>query len=174
MITIVVDVETTGLLQPSVADIAKQPRIIELAVARIDRGSVVAERSWLISPGEPLSAEIVKITGITDEMLKGKPNFAAVLPDIKQAFAGADMLVAHNAPFDTGCLTYELRRAACDDFPWPPETMCTVQEYVHEFGYRPKLTELYFKKIGKELKQEHRALGDVMALVEILFKEKLL
>jgi DNA polymerase III epsilon subunit family exonuclease len=176
VIAAIIDTETTGLTLPSAADIAKQPRIIELAVARVDADThkVVSTHEWLIWPEQDVSAEITKITGITNDMLKGKPQFRQVLGEIEEAFGGADLLIAHNAPFDVSCLQYELDRCARTCFPWPKETICTVQEYYHIEGRRLKLTELYLKKVGRELHQSHRALDDVLALVEILIADGVL
>ena len=171
MRAIVFDTETTGLTVPSASDLSKQPRIIELACAVIEDNKIVSEHSWMIWPEQDVSAEITKITGITNEMLKGKPLFRQVLGEVEEVFGGSDFLIAHNAPFDTALLTYELQRCARTGFPWPKETICTVQEYIHLFGYRPKLTELYEKIIGRPLLQTHRALDDVNALCEIVIKE---
>jgi DNA polymerase III epsilon subunit family exonuclease len=177
MSALVIDCETTGLTMPGLADLSKQPRIIEFAAARIEKGKIKKKATWLIYPGEQITDEITRITGITNAMLKGKPRFPEVLPDIVKAFKGVELLIAHNAPFDCACLKYELQRAGimktASDYPawWPEEVMCTVQEYKHEFGHRPKLTDLYMKKIGKPLDQKHRAIEDVLALVEILIKD---
>lgn len=180
MKALIIDCETTGLTMPGLADLSRQPKIIEFAAARIERGKVKAKLSQLIYPGEKITPEITRITGIDDKMLKGKPMFPAVLPDIVKIFAGIDILIAHNAPFDCACLGYEMKRCgAVENVPnwypkwWPENVMCTVQEYRHEFGYRPKLTELYERKIGKKLDQKHRALDDVLALAEIVIAEKL-
>lgn len=173
MISAIIDCETTGLTLPSVSELHKQPRVIEFACARIEDGRVVAEHEWLIWPGEDITAEITKITGITNDMLAGKPRFEEAAEEIAASMRFADQLIAHNAPFDVACLSYELQRCGYEDFPWPTETLCSVQEFVHEFGRRPKLTELYERKLGKPLAQTHRALDDVRALVEILVKEGL-
>ena len=165
------DTETTGLVAPSVQDIAKQPRIIEFGLAIVD-GDQTYEYNWLIDPEEDITAEITKITGITNEMLEGKLKFREVLDEIEEAFAGTEMLIAHNAPFDVSMLHYELQRCGRTGFPWPAITVCTVQEYQHEFGHRPKLTDLYERKLGRPLAQTHRALDDVLALVEILKHEQ--
>lgn len=178
---LVFDTETTGLTLPGLADLSKQPHIIEFAAVRIEKGKVKKKYEWLIYPGKEVSAEITKITGITNEMLRGKPRFKDVLPDIVKAFKGITTLIAHNAPFDCACLGYELERAGVAtraDFTsqlawWPETVICTVQEYRHEFGHRPKLSDLYERKMGVPLKQEHRAMSDVRALAEIVIKEKL-
>jgi DNA polymerase-3 subunit epsilon len=174
MISLVFDTETTGLPLPSIAPLEKQPKIIELAIQRFEDGKLISKLEWLINPGEPLTEEIVKITGITDADLEGKPSFKDLLEEIKTAFAGADFLYAHNAWFDTSLMNFELSRIECTDFPWPTETVCTVAAFQHLFGRRAKLIELYHKILDKELFQKHRAQSDVDALVEILLHEGLL
>lgn len=171
---IIFDTETTGLLLPSNAPLDAQPQIIELGAVLCDGNGVRAELSQLIDPGQPLPAEITKITGIRDEDLAGKPTFAEFLPALKLFFADADFLICHNAPFDSGMLRNELQRADCEDFPWPKEILCTAQEYAARFGRRPRMNQLYERIIGKPLAQTHRALDDARALHEILVKDGLL
>lgn len=174
MISIVLDTETTGLPLPSSAPLEKQPKIIELALSKLQDGVILEKMSWLINPEQPITAEITKITGLKDEDLVGQPNFEATLPWIVSAFEGVDVLIAHNLPFDRGMLQFDLRRCnKLEDFPWPLQEFCTVQEFRHLFGYRPKLTQLYEKIVGRPLAQTHRAMDDVDALVEILLETKM-
>lgn len=170
---IVLDTETTGLLLPKTAPIEKQPRIIELAFVRVRDGEIVSEHEWLIHPEQEITAEITKITGIKNEDLIGKPKFADLVTEIAEAMKDAATFIAHNAPFDSKMVKNELTRiGAIETFPFPAETVCTIQEYRHEYGRRMKLTELYEKKLGKSLAQTHRALDDVKALVEVLIADK--
>ena len=169
--TLVYDTETTGLLKPEVDDLSKQPKIIEFALCELDRSyNAVAKHSWLINPGELITEEITKITGLTNDDLKDKPSFIEVLPEIAAVFRRGDRVVAHNNPFDHGMLVNELKRLGLDHkFPYPMEWVCTVQlaqELI--YGRRAKMTELYETATGHPLAQTHRALDDVMALVEIL------
>lgn len=172
MLAIVFDTETTGLLLPSTVPLEKQPKIIELGLIVADDGKIIKEFDWLINPGCEISAEITKITGIKNEDLVGKSSFKELLPDIKEAFSGCEIGIAHNAPFDVGMLKNELKRAGCDDFPWPADIVCTVAEYLPQFGKRPKLTALYEKVMGKPLAQTHRASDDAKALFEVLDKDE--
>lgn len=172
MKAIIFDTETTGLLLPSSAPVEKQPKIIELGAIAVSESGILGELSQLLSPGQEITAEITKITGITNEDLVGKPTFAEFLPQLKEFFAGSDMLICHNAPFDTGMLKNDLIRAACEDFPWPNTIICTAQEYTHVVGKRPSLKVLYKHIIGEELAQTHRALDDVMAVYAVLQKDK--
>lgn len=174
---LVFDTETTGLnLHPDAAP-HLQPKMIEFGgvLMSLRTGEITAEYSELIYPGQPLSAEIVKITGITDDKLRGMPMFADRLPFLRATFAKAEAVVAHNLPFDKAILYGELTRATGDpsDFPWPARQYCTVGIYREEYGFNPKLTKLYEDKLGKPLAQKHRALDDVLAMVEIIQHERL-
>jgi DNA polymerase-3 subunit epsilon len=91
------DIETTGLDR-------NVDRVIEIATRpfhyRSDTGEIVsidAGYSGLEDPGVPLTPEIVKITGITGELLRGqKIDWNRV----GELIAGADVIVAHHARFD--------------------------------------------------------------------------
>jgi len=171
MKAVIFDTETTGLLLPSTAPIEKQPKIIELGAVAVNESGVIAELSQLINPGQEITAEITKITGITNKDLIDKPTFTEFLPRLKEFFSGSDTLICHNAPFDVGMLRNDLLRAGCNDFPWPADTLCTAQEYTAAMGKRPRLVELYERIIGRPLMQTHRALDDAMAVYEILLKD---
>ena len=172
---LVYDTETTGLTLHPNAEVRKQPRMIEFGAALLSSttGEVVDTWNVLINPGEPLPAIITKITGITDEDLKGAAPFAAALPAMRMMFERTTCVMAHNLPFDRAILRGELARLDVFDFPWPKTEVCTVGLYKDAWGRNPKLTELYESVMGKPLAQTHRALDDVMALVEIIQKEKL-
>ena len=104
----VVDLETTGG-SPGAS------RITEIGAVRVE-GLVVVDRfSMLVDPGRPIPPHITGITGIDDDMVRGAPAIAEALPAF-MAFAGADVLVAHNAPFDLRFLNYERRRLVGDYF----------------------------------------------------------
>jgi len=169
--TLVFDTETTGLLKPDVSDLSQQPSIIEFAVVEIDQSyNRLSEYTTLIHPGCDITPEITKITGITNDMLKGKPKFIDVLSEIAEVFFAKHRVMAHNLPFDWGMLTNELKRVGREfAFPYPPRQECTVQLAADLiFGRRAKMTELYQRVLGKPLAQTHRALDDVNALVEII------
>lgn len=170
---ILFDTETTGLLLPSKAPLDKQPRIIEVGCVKADEtGRVLAELEQTLDPQCAVSAEITKITGLKQSDVDGQPTFAQFLPQLRAFFAGADMMVCHNAPFDTGMLRNELARCGCTDFPWPKEIVCSVAEYIPLFGFRPSLKVLHKRIMGVELAQTHRGLDDVKALLALLAKDK--
>lgn len=168
------DTETTGLPKPKRVPLSHQPKIIEIGIVVYEGSRIIKELSQVLDPKEQISAEITKITGLTNSDLVGKPTFSEFLAELSPYFDGVDIMVAHNAKFDIEMLGNELNRLGEDvnrDFPWPPGIICSVQEYFHHFGFRPSLQKLYGKIIGVELEQTHRALDDAKALSEILIKD---
>lgn len=166
---IVFDTETTGLTLHPDAPLHKQPKIIELGAALLnEKGEVVETLSQLINPGEIITEEITRITGITNADLVDAPSFEQALPMLRQIFSEAFAVFAHNLPFDKAMLRNDLARINCLDFPWPLQEYCTVGIHKEFWGRNPKLTELYEFATGEPLPQTHRALDDVMALVRVV------
>lgn len=171
---VVFDTETTGLPLHPDAPLEKQPKIIELGAALLDfEGNVVDKFQQLLHPNEEVTELITKITGITNEQLVGQPKFVDVLPQLREFFDRAFAVFAHNLPFDKKLLMFDLSRAACEDFPWPSQEYCTIGLHRSIWGRNMKMTELYEHAVDKPLPQTHRALEDVMALVEIINALKL-
>ncbi|HEX7000091.1 MAG TPA: 3'-5' exonuclease [Trueperaceae bacterium] len=89
------DVETTGLMA--------HDRIIELALLVFhydESGSIVHVTEAfdrLEDPGRKLPSEIVSLTGITDDMVRGQRIHDE---EVARLLDGADLVVAHNAGFD--------------------------------------------------------------------------
>lgn len=90
---VVFDLETTGL------DPKDGNSIIEIGAVRVKNNQIIDRFDELIDPGMELSEEITRITSITNEMLKGQDNEENVVKRFI-AWAGDDILVAHNAKFD--------------------------------------------------------------------------
>ena len=90
---VVFDLETTGLY-PNSGD-----SMIEIGAVKISNGSIVDRFDELINPGKQLSEDIINITGINNEMLKGKRTEEEVLKDFMN-WVGNTPMVAHNAKFD--------------------------------------------------------------------------
>ncbi|NEA60135.1 3'-5' exonuclease [Streptomyces sp. SID13666] len=97
---LVVDVEGNG---------ATPPELVEVAILPITDGVLHAERrrEWLIRPAAPIPNHIVRIHGITNEALAGKPAWPEVAEDIRGAL-GQAWIVAHNASVEYKALTGHL------------------------------------------------------------------
>jgi DNA polymerase III epsilon subunit-like protein len=174
MIGCAMDWETTGLVLHPDTKIEKQPHGIEFAAVLFDdTGAILEEYEAIVDPGVEIEEVITKITGLTNEDLRGKPHVATILPDIARLFGKADVLIAHNLPFDMAITEMEFQRLkgfAGPDLVWPKHHLCTAQSWQEQWGKRPKLLELYEYVTGTPLAQTHRALDDVRALVEICIK----
>lgn len=95
---VVFDFETTGL------KVEEGHSIIEIGAVLLDlNNNNMVEFSELIDPNKALEPIITKLTGITDEMLKGKPSEEESIKRFKD-FIKDYPLVAHNADFDISFL----------------------------------------------------------------------
>jgi DNA polymerase-3 subunit epsilon len=154
---VLADVETTGLD-------CDRDEIIELAMVPFfytPKGEIVgvgAPFDGLRQPAVPISAEVTKLTGINDAMVAGK----SINPAQVAAFAGASLVIAHNAGFDRRFL--ERFCPALADNPWA----CSLNEvrWAEEGFESAKLAFLamssgfYYDK--------HRAVHDCHATIELL------
>lgn len=170
---IVFDTETTGLVEPEAARLESQPQIIEFAGIKLDDRTLeeVERLEFLCSIGKDLPFHIVKITGITDKMLKGKKTFAANYSNLVDFFKGEGTLVAHNASFDVDMIKFELMRMdKLLKFPWPEKHICTVESTIAIKGFRLSLTNLHEHLFEKGFPSAHRAMVDVEALTRCVIE----
>jgi DNA polymerase III subunit epsilon len=97
---VVFDLETTGLS-------AARDRICELGAVRVRALELVDSFQSLVNPRIALPEPVARLTGLREEQLREAPSVASVLERFL-AFAGDDLLVAHNARFDQRFLEREL------------------------------------------------------------------
>lgn len=108
---IVFDTETTGL-SPDKGD-----RLVEIgAVELINHLPTGKTYHQYINPERDVPEEVVKVHGLTEEFLKGYPNFAEIAGEFRE-FVGEDgILVAHNAPFDMGFINFEYKKLGYEPY----------------------------------------------------------
>ena len=94
---VVFDLETTGL-NPNSGD-----SIIEIGAVKFKNNEIIDRYDELINPGILLPEEIIRITGITDDMLRGKRSEKECVIDFMK-WVGNSIMVAHNARFDMSFL----------------------------------------------------------------------
>lgn len=150
------DVETTGLS-------AIACRVVELSGVAFRLGSDQCETfSSLVNPGQPIPAEVSRIHGIDDAMVKDAPLSAAVMSAFKQFIGPETILMAHNAAFDVEFVKIEMERAGIE----PPANLVldslTLAQVIMSGDFGPpnfKLKTLaeFFGFGGDEY---HRALAD--------------
>jgi DNA polymerase III subunit epsilon len=156
---LVLDTETTGL-DPS------RDEIIELGLCAFEYDlagrvyRVVQAESFFEQPANPIPAEIVRLTGINDEMVAGQK-----FPDghIDELISKTDLIIAHNASFDRPFC--ENRFAWASSKPWA----CSLGEidWRDELGAPSAALQCLAWQFGFFF-EGHRAVADCRALLHIL------
>jgi DNA polymerase-3 subunit epsilon len=152
-----IDVETTG------ASIDYGDRVTEIGIVRIEGARRVIEYQQLVDPQRPISAGVVALTGITQDMVSGQPLFADVLPRVVELMNGA-VVVGHNVRFDLSFLTGEFRRCrqpinACLG---SAHVMDTVRIARRRFGRGGNGLQRLAPRLGVQPTAAHRALADAI------------
>jgi len=158
----VVDVETTGMRASG------DDRITEIAVVLVhgERRELLFES--LINPGRPIPAMISSMTGITDTMVRAAPRFEEVAGQVLDALAGR-VFVAHNARFDWGFVSAEVRRAR--DQRLDGARLCTVRlaRRLVQGATSCSLGALT-ERFAFENPVRHRAAGDALVTAQLLHR----
>ena len=163
----ILDLETMGL------DPLKD-EIIELGMLRFSfsKGdgilSLIDTYNELQDPGRPIPAEITKITGISDDDVKGaKIDWKLVLERLNNT----DLVICHNSGFDRNFLELQTPDEVGSHVKTLPFA-CTIHDINwHERGYESSKLEYLNFKLGY-FYEGHRALVDCWATLNLLREEK--
>ncbi len=155
----VIDIEATG-------GNPLYERIIEITGFLMRGNQIEKHYHTLVNPEKPIPPFITKLTGITNEMVAGKPTIKEIIAELLEFLEGA-IIVAHNASFDTQLLGLACnehlnkqirngvlctRKLARRIFPWLP-------------GYNLGTIATF---LGFDVRDRHRAYGDALATARIL------
>jgi DNA polymerase-3 subunit alpha len=161
---LLLDTETSDLVQNTGRKLDKQPHIIEFYGNIIDDSGIIEdELHFLCNPGVKLNADVTRITGLTDKDLQDKPPFSAFVGALTSFFNQADIIVAHNLSYDLTVIGFEFKRLSMP-LQLPPIKLCTVEETEYLSGYRLSLTALHERLFKRPFMGAHRAKNDVKAL----------
>src|SRR5918992_2560733 len=159
---VVFDLETTGLA-------AERCQICEVGAVRVGGLELVDSFESLVNPGVALPQEVARLTGLRDPELRQAPSMAGVLRRFL-AFAGDDLLVAHNAKFDERFLERQLVLTHGRRLSEPP--LCTA-------ALARRLLEGRVRRVGLAslahffdvpTRPCHRALPDAEATAQVLVR----
>lgn len=178
MRALLLDTETTGLIQNRSLSLDLQPEVIEFYGLLVDLDKPRAKSVVLhhmIKPSRPFPerAEVVNgkrgrktitdITGITNAMLAKCPTFKKVHAEIFGQIEAAPLVIAQNVSFDRDVLDVEADRLGVK-IRWPT-VLCTIEQSVHYTGERLNLNNLHEHLLGVRFEGAHRAEADVQALL---------
>ena len=156
------DLETTGLD-------GNTARIVEFCLLELDAADPGLRQlsTWteLVDPQMAIPPEVVKVHGITDEMVRGKPAFAAFAARI-QAMVQDAVLVAHNHKYDLEILSRELVRGGQPGLR--PNHPCIDTQRVESTVNSHGLGATYERYHGKPFDGAHRSRADTEACVAVL------
>jgi DNA polymerase-3 subunit epsilon len=159
----VFDTETTGL-QPSEGD-----EIIQIGAVRIVNGRLLRHENidQIIDPQRPLRPEGIPIHGITEEMVRGQPTIATILPQF-HSFCEGTVLVAHNAAFDMRFLQLKEDTLGIR-FTQPVLDTLLLSAVIHPNQESHKL-EAIAERLGITIIGRHTALGDAIVTAEVFLR----
>jgi DNA polymerase-3 subunit epsilon len=157
---VVFDLETTGLS-------AQRDRICEIGAVRVRGLELVDSFQSLVNPGVALPGPVERLTGLRTEELRRAPPVRNVLPRFL-AFAGDDLLVAHNAGFDQRFLERELLVREGRRLSQPPLCTAALARRLLEGRLRRVSLASLAHFFGVGTTPCHRALPDAEATAEVL------
>lgn len=159
---IVLDTETTGI------DHRKGHRLIEIGCIEIE-DLLPTGRTFhhYIDPEREIEADAIRVHGISNEMVRGKPKFAHIADDMLE-FIGDRKIIAHNAAFDRGFINMELEkhgRAVTPDHQW----IDTLEIARHKFPGMANSLDALCRRFNISLAERdlHGALIDARLLASV-------
>jgi DNA polymerase III subunit epsilon len=159
---IVLDTETTGI------DPKKGHRLIEIGCIEID-DLLPTGRTFhrYVNPERLIEPDAIRVHGITDAMVAGKPLFTEIARDFME-FVGDSRMIAHNAAFDRGFVNMELERLNL--VPWQAtQWLDTLELARNRFPGMPNSLDALCKRFNISLaeRDKHGALLDARLLAAV-------
>ncbi len=159
---IVLDTETTGLRFDT------GHRVVEIGCVEI-KNYVPTGRTFhtYLDPKRPMDPGAAQISGITDELLIGKPEFRHIVDKFLH-FIGESDFVIHNAAFDMGFLNGELEKIGYAILPMT-RAIDTVKMAREKFPGSPANLDALCRRFNIDLsmRTKHGALLDAKLLAEV-------
>ena len=162
---IVLDTETTGLSPKD------GHRIIEIGCVELYNRRLTGKHfHCYLQPDRPVDEGAVRVHGITNAFLEGKPRFLEIVKDFKAFIKDAELII-HNAPFDCGFLRSEFEKIndewkAFEDFFTVIDTLAMARQ--KHPGQRNNLDALCTRyKVNNQHREKHGALLDAEILANV-------
>ncbi|MGB0723503.1 MAG: PolC-type DNA polymerase III, partial [Gammaproteobacteria bacterium] len=155
----VFDTETTGLDTSS-------DQIISIGGLRVVNGRPLQNEVFeqLIDPGKPISRESIAVHGISEDMVRGKPDLTVVLPEFHR-FAEDTVLVGHNVAFDMSILQ-RVQGEAGVSFDAPVLDTLLLSAVVYPERGEHSLEKIA-ERFGIPVVGRHTAVGDAIVTAQV-------
>ncbi|MBL8906284.1 MAG: CBS domain-containing protein [Rhizobiales bacterium] len=159
----VLDTETTSLD-------TKRARVVQLGAVLIRNGKIDRVEGFqsLVNPGEAIPPASTAIHGITDEMVKDAPRFAAAMPDLA-AYLGQRLVIGFAVDFDVAVLK---REHALANRPWRDFRYLDLRDL--SMLLAPPLPEFSLDTVaawlGASGGRRHSALGDAQLTADAFLR----
>ena len=158
---VVLDTETTGL---------DSPEVVSVAVVDSHGKKLINE---LVRPAKPIEPGASRITGITNEAVKDRPEFPAIYERLKGAISGR-IVVIYNVTYDLQVLRNTCRRYNLEMphiGPW-----CAMEWFAKVYGKWDSNRKNYtWQKLSTaagyfavEQHDAHNALGDCITTLRVI------
>ncbi|MBQ9636938.1 MAG: 3'-5' exonuclease [Prevotella sp.] len=162
---VVFDLETTGL------DLVKD-RVIQLSYIKVYPDGREERNNLYINPQKNIPAEVVALTGITNEQVAQAKTFKELAPMLNECFQGCDFAGFNSNHFDVPMLAEEFLRAGVD-FDFSKCRFIDAQTIFHKMERR-NLAAAYKFYCGRKMEEDfeaHRADQDTEATYRVLMAE---
>ena len=162
---IVFDLETTGL------DLVKD-RIIQISYIKVHPNGTEERANLFVNPEKEIPAEVVALTGISNDDVKDQPTFKELAPKLNEKFQGCDFAGFNSNHFDVPMLAEEFLRAGID-FDFAKCRLIDAQTIFHKMERR-NLAAAYKFYCGRKMEEDfeaHRADQDTEATYRVLMGE---
>lgn len=157
MIYTIIDVETTG-------GNPKSSKITEIAIFKHNGTTIIDKFVSLVNPESEIPEFIVRLTGISNEMVADAPKFYEIAKQITE-FTDGCIFVAHNVGFDYSMIRSEFRSLG---FDFRRSHLCTVKASRRLLpGSESYSLGKLVRNFGITISERHRAEGDALATSEL-------
>lgn len=156
---VVFDLETTGL------DFATH-KVTEIGAVKIKNGVIVETFSTFVNPKQEISSEIIKLTNITNEMVKDAPVLEDVMPDFFK-FCKNCILVGQNIQFDFGFIDFNSRKCNYVFDHDKEDTINIAKKHIFLKNYKLKTIA---EALNIPLINAHRAINDAICTAKVFIK----
>lgn len=146
------DLETTGL-EP------KKDRIIEIGAVKIKDGEIRKTYATLVDPQMKIPERITKLTGITSQMVEGKPLAREAVKGLLD-FCGDLPLLGHNILFDYSFVKHSAVNMGLDFEKQGMDTLKLARALLPDLESKSLQSLRQYYQLPRE--EAHRALEDAL------------